>query len=80
MSALVEATGSDFERKMCLLITGQARWSQRLERDIRSFWVDKLCGTPNPERHLPVATQKALLALYEAYGQQEERQPALETH
>ncbi|KXU99230.1 hypothetical protein AD929_15645 [Gluconobacter potus] len=78
MSALALADGKDFERKMCLLVTGQARWSQRLENDIRNFWGDKLCGTPNPERHLSAAAQKALVALYEAYGQSEETQRALE--
>lgn len=78
MSALATADGKDFERKMCLLVTGQARWSQRLENDIRNFWGDKLCGTPNPERHLSAAAQKALVALYEAYGQSEETQRALE--
>jgi len=49
MSALALADGKDFERKMCLLVTGQARWSQRLENDIRKFWGDKLCGIANPE-------------------------------
>lgn len=78
MSALALAEGKDFERKMCLLVTGQARWSQQLENDIRKFWGDKLCGIANPERHLPPAAQKALVALCEAYGQQEEKQLALE--
>lgn len=77
MSALT-TSGPDFDQKMSALMAGQGQWSRRLENDLRDFWGDKLCGVPDPGKRLTPAVRKALVALYEAYGQPADTQRALE--